>query len=93
MKVAEHRDTSAPPVRNSCRRGYFLRNKVVKRGNTNKDRHKDSIAKAISLCGQESLGPTLTLLEQDVLQMLVNSNDAMNTLSSCVKHISAYSWY
>lgn len=61
--------------------------------NTNKDRRKDSIAKAISLCGQENLGPTLTLLEQDVLQMLVNSNNAVNALSSCVNQISAYSWY
>ena len=57
---------------------------------TNKARGKDCKAKAISLCGQENVGPTLTLLEQDVLQMLVNSNDAMKPLSSCVDRIIAH---
>lgn len=52
-------------------------------------RGKFSKARAISLCGQENVGPTLTLLEQDVLQMLVNSNDAMKALSSCVDQIGA----
>lgn len=56
--------------------------------NTNKARGKDSEAKAISLCGQEDVGPTLRPLEQDVLQMLVNSNDAMKAPGSCVDHIS-----
>lgn len=55
--------------------------------NTNKARGTDS--KAISLCGQGNVGPTLGLLEQDVLQMLVNSNDAMKAPSSCVDQISA----
>lgn len=57
--------------------------------NTNKARGKDSKAKAISVCGQENVGPPLTLLEQDVLQMLVNSNGAVKALSSCVNQISA----
>lgn len=57
---------------------------------TQKARVKDSKAKAISLCGQENGGPTLTLLEQDVLQMLVNSKDTVKALSSCVDQPSAY---
>lgn len=33
-----------------------------------------------SLCGQESVGAEGTLCEQDVLQILVSSNDAVNAL-------------
>lgn len=58
--------------------------------NTNNSRGKDSKAKAISLCGQENVGPTLTTSEQDVLQMLVNSNDNMKALY--VDQISAEGW-
>lgn len=57
--------------------------------NTNKARSKDSKAKACCLCGQENVGHTLTLLEQDVLQMLVSSNDAMKAPKSCVDQITA----
>lgn len=33
-----------------------------------------------SLCGQENVGAERTLCEQDVLQMLVSNNDAVNAL-------------
>lgn len=39
----------------------------------------------------ENVGHTLTLLEQDVLQMLVNSNDAMKGPKYCVDQITAWS--
>lgn len=56
--------------------------------NTNKARSKDSKLSVWS----ENVGHTMTLLEQDVLQMLVNSNDGMKGPSSCVDQITAWGW-
>ncbi|CAB1419051.1 unnamed protein product [Pleuronectes platessa] len=46
-----------------------------------------------SLTGHvENVGPKQRLLEEDVLQMLVSSNDAVKALSSCVEQISVRGW-
>lgn len=56
--------------------------------NTNKARAEDSQAKATFCVVREMWDLNRGCSKQDVLQMLVSSNDAVKALSSCVDRIS-----